>query len=233
MSNVDRAQVLQHAEQHGSAAAAQRYGVSPATVRSWRHRAGATATPAEPEATPAVKPGPPDWPTVEIEAELLDPAGHAFPEVTDPGTGISRAPQVTVRAPQVPAGVGRSIQTLGDGQFLRLPLGEAAELQDGQVIACGNLGFRIMGRRSASLDRNGGELTLDKTTREKLARLVLLRIEPARVREPADAHRARMLAHRQQAIADAARRVRQGEDQRRQTRPDSIPGLPTRQPGGF
>ncbi len=204
MSNVDRVEVLQHAERHGSAAAAQRYGISPATVRSWKHRAGDTATIAQPaEATEKQGlPGPQGWPVISIDVPI---AGAEFQGQTFGPDGVARIPTVTVKAPRVLAGPGRSVQALGDGQHLRVPVADAGAIPDGAIVAVGTIAVRVMGRRSAAHDRNGQPLQLDADTRERLGRFVLLRIEPAR----------------------------HGEGQRRQTRPDSIPGLPTRQPGGF
>ncbi len=40
MTGVDREQALEYADEHGTAAAAERFGVNPSTVRSWRARAG-------------------------------------------------------------------------------------------------------------------------------------------------------------------------------------------------
>jgi len=208
MAAVDRAEVLEYASEHSPAEAAERYGISAATIRSWRHRAGATAVIEADE--PQDLPGPTDWPLVEVEAELLSPGGHPYPSITDARTGVARPPQIIVKAPQMRAAPERSVQTLSDGQHLRLPLRDAAQLDDDQIVALGTLAFRIMGRRSASLDRYGQPLQLDAEARERLTKLMLLKIEPARVREPAETYRARILAHRQNACASAARRVRQG-----------------------
>ncbi|MGI8902731.1 MAG: helix-turn-helix domain-containing protein [Solirubrobacteraceae bacterium] len=179
MATVDRAEVLEFASEHSPAEAAERYGISAATVRSWRHRAaGATAVIEADEQQDL--PGPVAWPVVEVEVELAG-MNSMMPGVTDPDTGISRPRTRAVRCPQMPAGQGRGVQGLTDGQHLRVPNVDAERIEDGDIIAAGSIGLRVMSRRSAAHDRYDNPLQLDSATRERLAKFVLLRIEPARV----------------------------------------------------
>ncbi len=66
---ADRDQVLAYADEHGTAAASEQYGVSPGTIRSWRSRAGATTAPTGD--APGVEPGSPGY----VVAKLSAPAG--------------------------------------------------------------------------------------------------------------------------------------------------------------
>lgn len=135
--------------------------------------------------TEAAQPGL-DWPQVEVEVELVSPDGYQLPAVTDQSTTISRAPQVTVKARQMPAGEGRTHVALSDGGHLRVPNADAEQIKDGQILAAGQIGLRVVSRRSADLDRENHQLTVDASTRERLAEFTLLKVAPARIRQGQD-----------------------------------------------
>lgn len=175
--DVDRGEILQFAGVHGAAAAGEKFGVSAGTVRSWRHR-NATATP-EPDAAPAVEPGPPGWPVVAVDVPR-GPAGSFTGQPFD-ADGIAREPTASIRARRMLAGEGRTAVGFSDGQHLQVPVADAEAIADGDILAVGSIAVRVMGRRRADRDREGHALALDAGTRERLSRFVLLRVEPARV----------------------------------------------------
>lgn len=175
MPGPDREEVLEHAGLHGAAAAAERYDISPGTIRSWKHRQGTDAT-AEPE----VEPGPPEWPVVSIAVPSGDPT-QGVPFGSD---GVARIPTTTVRARRMPAGDGRTIVSLTDATHLRVPVADAEQIRDGDIIAAGSIGLRIVSRRRADLDREGTPLTVDAQTRARLEKFMLLRVEPAHLDDP-------------------------------------------------
>lgn len=176
--DVDRGEIIEYARLHGAAAAGEKFGVSAGTVRSWKHRKGTDAT-AEPDAAPAVEPGPPGWPVISVDV----PRGPAGSFIGQPfgADGIAREPTASIRARQMQAGEGRTVVSLSDAQHLRVPVADAEAITDGDILAAGSIAVRVMGRRRADLDREGHALTVDAETRERLSRFVLLRVEPARV----------------------------------------------------
>ncbi|MBJ7598465.1 hypothetical protein, partial [Candidatus Nephthysia bennettiae] len=169
-------------EQHGATAAGEKYGVSPGTIRSWRSRAGgATATLEADE--PQDVPGPPRWSVVSVDVPI---AGMEFVGQPFGPDGVARIPAVAVQARQMPAGEGRGVQALSDAQHARVPIADAERITDGDIIAAGSIGLRVVSRRSAASDRYGQPLQLETTTRERLAKYVLLQVVPARVRQGED-----------------------------------------------
>jgi len=66
MAEVDRAEILAYAEQHGATAAGEHYDVAPSTIRSWRHRAAQAGGDRAADA-PAVAPGDDDWQVARLE----------------------------------------------------------------------------------------------------------------------------------------------------------------------
>jgi colicin import membrane protein len=110
VSDVDRSEILAYAEQHGATAAGEHFKVSPATIRSWRHRAAQTESDPEPPASGvrSVAPGDDGWQCAKVEArpghgEASKAGGGQIAEALSAVNkeGVSRAAQYGHAPPAV------------------------------------------------------------------------------------------------------------------------------------
>lgn len=118
-----------------------------------------------------------EWPIVTVQAV---PEGSEFALCVADSAGVTRPPTASVRARQMPAGEGRTVVDISGGQHLRVPVADAEQIADGELVALGDVCVRVRGRRAADTDAAG--MPIAKVPGRDLAELVLLRIVPARVK---------------------------------------------------
>ncbi len=234
MGDVDRAEVLAYAEQHSAAEAAEKFGLSAGTIRSWRHRQGTDAT-AEPDATPAVKPGDASYQVAPVRGgypaslvlEALAVADKQGPDRAAAHIGASReliaAWQARAQG-EDPAMPDREVDYRFRHAWPVLPpdvrhrIALDIEAQAWRYLEPDMQHLRIVWERQAR-ERAEREATerqerADVTQAEQAEQAAKVETERLQ-REQAEANRARVQAQREQAAAESERMRRASEDMRR------------------
>ncbi|MGI8904240.1 MAG: hypothetical protein ACR2IP_11425 [Solirubrobacteraceae bacterium] len=230
-TTTGRGEILAYAEQHGATAAGERYGVSPGTIRSWRHRAtGATAAP---EATAAVKPGDDDYQVAVV------PGGHPASVIREALSvaerrGVDRAAShIGVSPPLVTAWQYRargeeppdhSLEYRFSAAWAGLPYDARREIMaDVEQRAWAYIApdlehLRLVAEREAAarVERDKQQRhERDQVTEQERAEQTAAAKTKQAAHEQAEANRARVQAQREQAAAESERMRRASEDHRR------------------
>lgn len=229
---ADRAEVLRFAAQHSAAEAAERYGVSAGTIRSWRHRQGTDAT-AEAEAAPAVKPGDDGYQCAPVRGghpahiilEALAIAEKQGPDRAAAHIGVSPpliiAWQYRARGEEPP---DHSLEYRFNHAWSALPFDARREIMlDVEQRAWRYLEpdlqhHRLVAEREAreraEQDAQQRQERREVTEQERAEQAAKAETERLQ-REQAEANRARVRAQREQAAAESERMRRASEDLRR------------------
>lgn len=229
MTDVDRAEVLAYAEEHGAQAAGERFGVAAGTIRSWRSRAGGSSA-------AAVKPGDDAYQVAELPVRF---AGGEAPRTGaarilaafSEGSDIAGVPEPIVRSwtardegGELPVGDDRNCFDRLRYAFASLPDDMRAEIALRAERAAWTYHqsdlqhLRIVAERERAAwdaQREQERRARVEATEKEIAEQGALAERERVAAEHAEANRARVAAERERAAAESEAMRRASEDLRR------------------